>query len=76
MLLSQVIIEDGTGYNEMILKGHPDTTVEGVFFIDSPKSELEGRVLADMVEAALKKEIPVIKLQPQKIAHDDITDPK
>jgi len=62
-LLIETIEHEYVKYNEMIVKGHPDTEVQGVFYQGlNQETEKEGKRLADIVSGVCKREIPVIGL--------------
>jgi hypothetical protein len=70
--LSLLLMGEGTEFgisdhNEMILIGHPETNISGIFYQDSSsKTENEGKLLMEIVSELENKEIVIIAL-PQPI---------
>ena len=55
--------DDSLLYNEMVLAGHPQTTISGVFYQDQDsRTETRGKLLGERVSQLEGKKIPIIAL--------------
>lgn len=49
-------------YNELIIKGHEKTSIDGVFYRDNLRGEPFGKLLCEVVSSIVKKDIPLVQL--------------
>ncbi len=64
-------------YNELVINGNPNTPVVGVFYlVMNEKSEIEGKRLAQITMALLKRQLPVVPVPWVKDEENQSEDPE
>jgi len=62
----ELLITDGIySYNELVIKGHEETSIDGVFYHDNPRGEEFGKRLCEVVSKIMQKDVPLVKLPKQ-----------
>lgn len=65
-------------YNELIIRGDKETSIQGVFYKDREDSRNKhtGKLLCEIVSGIIQRDIPLIKLPVQAIPYNEIKDKK